>query len=96
MSSSASTGLGSLSLQDKSLLGVSGSLLDPSTLSHHYQQGIFQIYEYSIFVNIRNREGKFMATDAGGGGATCIFGGGFYVFVCEILKNPYFKEKFYS
>ncbi|XP_055937912.1 paired box protein Pax-2a-like isoform X2 [Argiope bruennichi] len=36
--SSSSSGLGSLSLQDKSLLGVSGSLLDPSTLSHHYQQ----------------------------------------------------------
>ncbi|GFT11883.1 paired box protein Pax-2a [Trichonephila clavipes] len=38
--SSNSSGLGGLSLQDKSLLGVSGSLLDPSTLSHHYQQGI--------------------------------------------------------
>ncbi|GFQ81480.1 paired box protein Pax-2-B [Trichonephila clavata] len=36
--SSNSSGLGGLSLQDKSLLGVSGSLLDPSTLSHHYQQ----------------------------------------------------------
>ncbi|XP_071034938.1 paired box protein Pax-5 isoform X2 [Parasteatoda tepidariorum] len=38
VSSSTSSGLGGLSLQDKSLLGVTGSLLDPSTLSHHYQQ----------------------------------------------------------
>ncbi|GIY62937.1 paired box protein Pax-2a [Caerostris darwini] len=35
---SSSSGLGSLNLQDKSLLGVTGSLLDPSALSHHYQQ----------------------------------------------------------
>ncbi|XP_035224353.1 paired box protein Pax-5-like isoform X2 [Stegodyphus dumicola] len=38
VTSSGSSGLGGLSLQDKSLLGVTGSLLDPSALSHHYQQ----------------------------------------------------------
>ncbi|XP_054707233.1 paired box protein Pax-8-like [Uloborus diversus] len=38
VTSSGSSALSGLTLQEKTLLGVSGSLLDPSTLSHHYQQ----------------------------------------------------------